>query len=225
MITFNSSITGTLTQINTVYSNGASYCWSGYYTVNQGMNTIWLYDCLCTTLSCQVPGKITALVFVIDGKQYTVPVTPTTGNPIATSPTSGYQIFLGCGCFPPSPSPSPIQVTFFVIADDCTGPYCWGVVGFDSRVAGTLTQILTVYSNGSSYCWAGNYTVNYGPNSIWLNDIAPCNHLSCNPPGKITALVFVIDGKQYTVPVTPTTGNPIGTISASESQIFLGGLC
>jgi len=164
-------------------------------------------------------------VFVINGNQYTVPVTPTIGNPLATSPSSGYQVFLGSTCFPPPPSPSPIQVTSFVISNDCTGPYCWGRIIFYSKVAGTLTQIYTVYSDGSSYCWAGSYTVNYGPNSVWLNDLASCTHLSCNPPGQITALVFVINGNQYTVPVTPTIGNPIGTISASESQIFIGGLC
>jgi hypothetical protein len=117
-------------------------------------------------------------------------------------------------------------VTSFVIADGCTGNYCWGMVTFNSSIGGILTQVNTVYSNGSSYSWTGNYQVNPGTNTIWLSD-CECLHLSCDPPGQITALVFVIMGNQYTVPVTPTVGNPLatGTPSYYSSQTFIGSSC
>jgi len=126
----------------------------------------------------------------------------------------------------PSSSSSPIQVTSFVIADGCSGPYCWGMVTFNSSIGGILTQVNTVYSNGTSYSWTGNYQVNPGTNTIWLSD-CECLHLSCDPPGQITALVFVIMGNQYTVPVTPTVGNPLatGTPSYYSSQTFIGSSC
>jgi hypothetical protein len=134
---------------------------------------------------------------------------------ISTSPSSSVA--------PPPSSSSPIQVTSFVISNDCTGPYCWARVTFNSSITGTLTEVYTVYSNGTKYCWGGNYQVTQGTNTIWLNDFLPCYHLSCNPPGQITALIFVIDGNQYTVPVTPTTGNPLSPGPTSNSQQFIGG--
>jgi len=96
------------------------------------------------------------------------------------------------------------------------------MVTFNSSVTGTLTQAETVYSDGSTYCWSGSYTVTQGTNTIWLYDFPPCNHFSCNPPGQITSLVFVINGQQYTASVTPTTGNPLATTSTSNSQILYG---
>jgi len=99
------------------------------------------------------------------------------------------------------------------------------MVTFNSSISGTLIQINTVYSDGSSYCWTGTYFVTRGTHTVWLNDFAPCTHLSCNPPGKITSLVFIIYENQYTVPVTPTVGNPLATTPTSEYQIFLGGPC
>ena len=128
------------------------------------------------------------------------------------------------------PSSSPIQVTSFVISNGCSGPYCWGMVTFNSSVTGTLTQLKTVYSDGTTYCWYANvfygtYTVTQGTNTIWLDDLASCNHLSCNPPGQITSLVFIINGNQYTVSVTPTIGDPLATTPPSKSQIFIGSDC
>jgi len=123
------------------------------------------------------------------------------------------------------PSSSGIQVTSFIISNGCTKAYCWGMVTFNSSITGTLTQVNTVYSNGSSYCWGGSYTVTQGTNTIWLDDITPCNHLSCNPPGQITSLVFTINGMQYTASVTPTIGNPLATIPELNSQKFEGGAC
>jgi len=126
----------------------------------------------------------------------------------------------------PPPTSSPIQVTSFVIADGCTGEFCWGRITFNSSIAGILTQVNTVYSNGTTYSWTGNYQVNPGSNTIWLSD-CECLHLSCDPPGQITALQFVIMGNQYTVPITPTVGNPLstGTPSYYSSQVFTGSSC
>ena len=104
----------------------------------------------------------------------------------------------------PTPSPSyPIQVTSFVISNGCSGNYCWGRITFNSSITGILSEVITVYSSGSTYCWTGSYTVNQGSNTIWLDD-CNCNTLSCNPPGQIIALVFVINGNRYTMPVTYT---------------------
>jgi len=127
---------------------------------------------------------------------------------------------------PPPTSSPPIQVTSFVISNGCTGAYCWGMVTFNSSIAGILTQVNTVYSNGTTYSWTGNYQVNPGSNTIWLSD-CECLHLSCDPPGQITALQFVIMGNQYTVPITPTVGNPLstGTPSYYSSQVFTGSSC
>jgi len=129
----------------------------------------------------------------------------------------------------PSPSPtpsSPIQVTSFVIADGCTGAYCWARVTFNSSITGTLVEVITVYSNGSIYIWYGTYTVNRGSNTIWLDDFKSCHHLSCNAPGQITALIFVIDGIPYTVPVTPIIGCPISPEAGAPPdclpQVFIG---
>ena len=143
------------------------------------------------------------------------------GNASSPSPTSQPS---------PTSSSSPIQVTSFVISNGCSGPYCWGMVTFNSSVTGTLTQLKTVYSDGTTYCWYANvfygtYTVTQGTNTIWLNDLALCYHLSCNPPGQITSLVFIINGNQYTVSVTPTIGDPLATTPPSESQVFIGSDC
>ena len=130
----------------------------------------------------------------------------------------------------PSPSSSispttssPIQVTSFVISNGCTGPYCWARVTFNSSICGLLTFVYTVYSNGSKYYWGGKYPVTKGTNTIWLEDFHQCNHLSCNPPGQITALIFVIDGKQYTVPVKPTIGDPLIPAPTTCAEKFFGG--
>ena len=137
--------------------------------------------------------------------------------PPSSSPTTTSSVA------PPPSSSSPIQVTSFVIPNGCTDAYCWARVTFNSSITGTLTVVYTVYSNGTKYCWGGKYQVTQGTNTIWLDDFLPCNHLSCNPPGQITALIFVIDGNQYTVPVTPTTGNPLSPGPTSCSQKFIGG--
>ena len=123
---------------------------------------------------------------------------------------------------PPSSSPPPIQVTSFVISNSCSGPYCWGRVTFNSSITGTLTEVITVYSNGSIFIWRGYYQVTKGTNTIWLDEFRPCHHLSCNPPGQITALIFVINGIPYTVPVTPTIGCPLSTVPTSRPQKFIG---
>jgi len=141
------------------------------------------------------------------------PPPPTTISPPPTTTTIS----------PPPSSSSPIQVTSFVIPNGCTDAYCWARVTFNSSISGTLTVVYTVYSNGTKYCWGGNYQVTQGTNTIWLDDFLPCYHISCNPPGQITALIFVIDGNQYTVPVTPTTGNPLSIVPTSNSQKFIGG--
>jgi len=155
---------------------------------------------------------IIILIFLLLTRKTTSVVSPTpTPSPIL-SPT-------------PSPTPSGIQVTSFIIPSGCTDAYCWGMITFNSGITGTLTQVNTVYSNGSTYSWNGSYTVTQGTNTIWLDDCLPCNHLSCNPPGKITSLVFVINGTQYTVSVTPTTGNPLATVPTSNSQKFIGSAC
>ena len=121
-----------------------------------------------------------------------------------------------------APPSTPIQVQQFVIPSDCTGPYCWGRVVFYSSITGTLTKVTTNYNNGQSYAWQGNYNVQQGTNTIWLDDWMPCNHLSCNPPGQIVSLTFTINGQSYTVPVTPTTGDPLSPTPSSQSQIFIG---
>ena len=144
----------------------------------------------------------------------------TSSTPTTTSPT-------------PSPSSTPtssqpITVTSFVISNGCTDAYCWGMITFTSTISGTLTQIYTNYSNGSKYCWAsetGGMQISTGSNTVWLDDFLPCNHLSCNPPGQIVSLTFVINGTPYTVSVTPTVGNPLAQTPPSRSQIFVGGIC
>src|SRR5579875_199679 len=158
---------------------------------------------------------IIILIFLLLTRKTTSIVSPTPTPPPISSPTPS-----------PTPSPSqPITVTSFVIPSGCTDGYCWGMITFNSGITGTLTQVNTVYSNGSTYSWNGSYTVTQGTNTIWLDDCLPCNHLSCNPPGQITSLVFVINGTQYTVSVTPTTGNPLATVPSSNSQKFIGGAC
>ncbi|MFP3223210.1 MAG: hypothetical protein RXR21_06085 [Nitrososphaeria archaeon] len=123
----------------------------------------------------------------------------------------------------PTTSSSPIQVTSFVISNDCTGAYCWARVTFNSSICGLLTYVYTVYSNGTKYYWGGTYPVTKGTNTIWLEDFHQCNHLSCNPPGQITALIFVINGNQYTVPVTPTIGDPLIPAPTTYAEKFFGG--
>ena len=157
------------------------------------------------------------IILLLFTMQKTTSSTPTTTSPTPSpSPTT-------------SPTPSqPITVTSFVISSGCTDAYCWGMITFTSTISGTLTQIYTNYSNGSSYCWASETAgtqISTGSNTVWLDDLAICNHLSCNPPGQIVSLTFVINGTPYTVSVTPTVGNPLAQTPSSQSQIFVGGGC
>ena len=167
-------------------------------------------EVLVVVLLIAVIGLIAYILFFSKRSSGTAVPTPApTYTPPPSTPT-------------PAPSGSPIQVQQFVITNGCSGPYCWGMIQFSSSITGTLTQVTTNYSNGKSYAWKGNYSVQQGTNTIWLNDFLPCNHLGCNPPGQIVSLTFTINGQNYTVPVTPTTGNPLAQTPPSQSQIFIG---
>ncbi|MFP3491902.1 MAG: hypothetical protein RXN86_03910 [Vulcanisaeta sp.] len=167
---------------------------------------------------------IVILAYLILTKKLPTSITSSTpsSSTIVPPPSSSVSTATSSSVSPPSSS-SPIQVTSFVIPSGCNDAYCWARVTFNSSITGTLTTVYTVYSNGTKYCWGGNYQVTQGTNTIWLDDFLPCYHLSCNPPGQITALIFVINGNQYTVPVTPTTGNPLSPGPTSNSQKFIGG--
>jgi len=167
-------------------------------------------------------------LFMSNKLSFGTPTTTPSPTPSSPSPTPSPTTTPSPSSPSPSPTPSsPIQVTSFVITDGCSGSYCWARVTFNSSITGTLMEVITVYSNGTIYCWYNNYQVNQGSNTIWLNDWGLCNHLGCNAPGQITALIFVIDGNQYTVPVTPTVGDPLstGTPSTCSPQRFIGCSC
>ena len=171
-------------------------------------------EVLVVVLLIAVIGLIAYILFFSKRSSgTTVPTPAPTYTPPPSTPTPTPT---------PAPSGSPIQVQQFVITNDCSGSYCWGMIQFSSSITGTLTKVTTNYSNGQSYAWQGNYNVQQGTNTIWLDDFLPCNHLGCNPPGQIVSLTFTINGQNYTVPVTPTTGNPLAQTPPSQSQIFIG---
>ena len=173
-------------------------------------------EVLVVVLLIAVIGLIAYILFFSKRSSGTTVPTPTpTYTPPPSTPTPTPTPT-------PAPSGSPIQVQQFVITNGCSGPYCWGMIQFSSSITGTLTKVTTNYSNGQSYAWQGNYSVQQGTNTIWLDDFLPCNDLGCNPPGQIVSLTFTINGQNYTVPVTPTTGNPLAQTPPSQSQIFVG---
>ena len=194
------------------------------YNVNLSCSGAYLpliFNITGPSISNKNNNQFTLIVYL---QTITTSSTPTTTSPISSpSPTPS-----PISSPTPSPTPSGIQVTSFIILSGCTDAYCWGMITFTSTISGTLTKIYTNYSNGSKYCWAsetGGMQISTGSNTVWLDDFLPCNHLSCNPPGQIVSLTFVINGTPYTVSVTPTVGNPLAQTPPSRSQIFVGGIC
>ena len=116
-----------------------------------------------------------------------------------------------------------VIVEALIITRRCQGPYCWAKLNFVSSVSGVLTQVRLIYADGRRSCWNGMLPIIANqPMSIWLQDIIPCNRLSCNLISPITGVEFIINGIPYRATVLPSIGDPLNPQPLNNALRFTG---
>ena len=118
---------------------------------------------------------------------------------------------------------STVVVEALIITHRCQGPYCWAKLNFVSSVSGVLTQVRLIYADGRRSCWNGMLPIIANqPMSIWLQDIVPCDRLSCNLISPIIGVEFIINGIPYRAPVLPSIGDPLNPQPMNNALRFTG---